>query len=219
MTSSTDPGPTFSRRQRASAGMRLTAAVLIGLVVGGSCALVMDWRTAALVAWIVAALLFLGWTWATVWPLTHAQTMALARLEDPSRPAADLVLLFAAVGSMVAVALVIFHAQESGWARTVLGVVSVIASWAVVHTVFMLKYTRLYFMDPVGGIDFKSDEEPVYKDFAYVAFTVGMTYQVSDTDIGRRAIRLTILRHALLSFLFGTVIIAVTINLVAGLGH
>jgi len=66
-------------------------------------------------------------------------------------------------------------------------------------------------------VDFKQDADPTYRDFAYLAFTVGMTFQVSDTDIGKSAIRETVLRHALISFLFGAVIIAVTINLVAGL--
>ena len=59
--------------------------------------------------------------------------------------------------------------------------------------------------------------EPDYRDFAYTAFTVGMTYQVSDTDITRREIRHTVLRHALLSFVFGAVIIGATVNIVAGL--
>ena len=68
-----------------------------------------------------------------------------------------------------------------------------------------------------GGIDFKKDDPPDYVDFAYVAFTVGMTFQVSDTDIQLRAIRRAVLGHALLAYVFGTVIIAVTINVIAGL--
>jgi uncharacterized membrane protein len=69
----------------------------------------------------------------------------------------------------------------------------------------------------VGGIDFKSgsDYAPDYRDFAYVAFVVGMTFQVSDTDITRRQIRRTVLQHSLLAYLFGAVIIAVVINIVA----
>jgi len=71
---------------------------------------------------------------------------------------------------------------------------------------------------PLGGIDFKNDGDPPdYQDFAYVAFTVGMTFQVSDTDVQARTIRRTVLRHALLSYLFGAVILAVTINVIASL--
>lgn len=90
-------------------------------------------------------------------------------------------------------------------------------SWAVVHTTFVLRYTRLYYTGQDGGVDFNQPEPPAYLDFAYRAFTIGMTFQVSDTTIQAGAIRRTVLRHALLSYLFGTVIIATSINLVAGL--
>ena len=72
-------------------------------------------------------------------------------------------------------------------------------------------------MPPVGGIDFKSDEAPDYLDFAYVAFTVGMTFQVSDTDVQARRIRRTVTRHAFLAYLFGAVILAVAVSVIAGL--
>ncbi|MFF1875947.1 DUF1345 domain-containing protein, partial [Kitasatospora herbaricolor] len=68
-----------------------------------------------------------------------------------------------------------------------------------------------------GGIDFNQKEAPQYSDFAYLSFTLGMTYQVSDTNIGNTTIRNTVLRHTLLSYLFGTVILATTVNLIAGL--
>jgi uncharacterized membrane protein len=100
---------------------------------------------------------------------------------------------------------------------TGLSVLSVVVSWAVVHTVFTLAYARLHYGDDPGGIAFPDDADPDYRDFAYVAFTIGMTYQVSDTDLRGRMVRATALRHALLSYLFGTAVIAVTINLVAGL--
>jgi uncharacterized membrane protein len=100
---------------------------------------------------------------------------------------------------------------------TALAVGSVVLSWSVVHTVFTLRYAHLYFSPPLGGIDFNQNPHPRYLDFAYVAFTIGMTYQVSDTDLTTETIRAAALRHALLSFLFGTVILATTINVVAGL--
>ena len=92
-------------------------------------------------------------------------------------------------------------------------------SWGVVHTVFTLRYAHRYYRDPIGGIDFKSGDDyaPDYGDFAYVAFTVGMTFQVSDTDIQSREIRRSVLSHALLAYLFGAVILAVTVNLIASL--
>ena len=96
---------------------------------------------------------------------------------------------------------------------------TVALSWALVHTIFALRYARQYYSRSIkGGIDFKSgDYEPDYIDFAYVAFTIGMTFQVSDTDIGARIIRRTILRHALISYLFGAIIVAMMVNVIASL--
>jgi uncharacterized membrane protein len=86
--------------------------------------------------------------------------------------------------------------------------------------VFTLRYARLYYLNESGGIDFnQGDELPAYVDFAYLAFTLGMTYQVSDTDLKTRTIRATAPRHALLSYVLGAVVLAITINLVAGLSH
>ncbi len=96
--------------------------------------------------------------------------------------------------------------------------ISVLLAWAVVHTVYALRYADLYY-SLEGGIQFNEVEAPDYRDFAYLAFTIGMTYQVSDTNLQAKAIRHTALRHALLSYLFGTAIIAMTINIVAGLAH
>ena len=98
-----------------------------------------------------------------------------------------------------------------------LSLASVVLSWAVVHTVFTLRYARLYYWGPDGGVDFNDDAKPRYSDFAYLAFTIGMTFQVSDTALSANEIRRTTLRHALLSYLFGTGILATAINLVASL--
>jgi uncharacterized membrane protein len=88
----------------------------------------------------------------------------------------------------------------------------------LLHTLFTLRYARLYYGGTAGGIEFNADEKPRYTDFAYVSFTLGMTYQVSDTNITTHSIRSAVLGHALLSFLFGSFILATTINLIAGLG-
>ena len=95
-------------------------------------------------------------------------------------------------------------------------VLSVIGAWAVVHAMFTLRYARIYFLEG-GGIDFNDDGVPDYRDFAYMALTVGMTFQVSDTNIKSKAMRRTITKHALVSYLLGAVIIAMAINVIAGL--
>lgn len=75
-----------------------------------------------------------------------------------------------------------------------------------------------YSADPEGGIDFNTPDPPAYRDFAYLALTVGMTFQVSDTNLQSRDMRSTALRHALLSYLLGAIILAAAVNLIAGLG-
>jgi uncharacterized membrane protein len=133
----------------------------------------------------------------------------------------DLLLLIAAIASLAAVGTVLVQAaQMQGGAeglRVGLGLASVVLSWAMVHTVFTLRYAHLYYQGPDGGIDFNDSGPPTYHDFAYLAFTIGMTFQVSDTALETQLIRRTALRHALLSYLFGTGILATTINLVASL--
>ncbi len=100
---------------------------------------------------------------------------------------------------------------------TSIAVVSLIVSWFVVHFVFMLRYARLYYANRAGGIQFNEDEQPRYTDFAYFAFTIGMTFQVSDTNIEETTIRKSALHHAMLSYMFGAVILAVVVNVGASL--
>ncbi len=94
---------------------------------------------------------------------------------------------------------------------------TVVVSWTLVNTVFTLHYAHLYYTEPHGGVEFADEEGPPdYRDFAYVAFTVGMCYQVSDTTLSTRHMRRTALRHAIIAYIFGVVIVATTINIIAG---
>ena len=129
-------------------------------------------------------------------------------------------LVSASVASLPGVGFALVKASSTaGTSRaliTAVAVVTVALSWFSVHAVYTLRYADLYYRAD-GGIDFHDDGAPDYRDFAYVAFTIGMTFQVSDTDLVSRPIRRTALRHALLSYLFGIAVIATTINAVAGL--
>lgn len=199
--------------------VHLASALAVGLVVLVVLQLSSrGWEVAVLGGWVGAGLIFLVWTWVAVWPMDADATARLAQAEDPTRSGSDLAVVGAAVVSLVAVALVVFRGHEAGLTPVVLGVASVVVAWALVHTVFTLRYTRQFYGDPVGGIDFGSDEHPTYRDFAYLSFTVGMTFQVSDTNVTSSDIRATVLRQALISYLFGVVIIAVTVNVLVGLG-
>ncbi len=206
---------------RGRAARRVAFAAAVGTPVGVAAAFLTAWQAAVLIGWIAAVGTFVLRAWRHLWPQDAAATSEHATSEDDSRVTADLVVLASCLVSLVAVALLVVEtASASGLTKAVftgVGVVSVVLSWALVHTLFCLRYARLYYDGTLGGIDFHDEEPPTYHDFAYLAFTVGMTYQVSDTEVNDRAIRATILRHALLSFLFGTSIIALMINVVAGL--
>ena len=205
-----------------SARRRVAVSVLPGLLVGAAVAVATrQWDLAAVAGWDVTGLVFLVWTWRDVWGLDERASGRRAEREDPTAAMADLMLVAAAIASLGGVTIILVTSQSksgSGFiANLALAVGSVAVSWAVVHTTYAVKYARLYYRGKNGGVDFHDPIEPAYKDFAYLAFTVGMTFQVSDTEINAREIRATILKHALLSYLFGAVILAATINLLAGL--
>jgi uncharacterized membrane protein len=202
-------------------GARLLAVLSAGAAAFGVAIGFMPWQVAATVAWNVTALVFLLWVWLSVRGMDGARTMQWATREDPSRFGADLLLVAASGASLVAVALALLEASsDRGTAEvltTAVAAVCLVLSWATVNTVFMLRYAKLYYADPPGGIEFGREPTPAYGDFAYLAFTIGMTYQVSDTQLTSRQMRTTALRHALLSFVFVTSVVAMTINVVAQL--
>jgi len=201
---------------------RLIVAFLAGIVAAVVASLLSGWKYVPAIAWDVTGAVFCALAWRAVWPMSAAATAERATEEDLSRANTDVLLLTASVVSLAAVTLVLAGAHHAhGVTRVELasvGLVTVAVSWLTVHTIFMLRYALLYYAEPAGGIDFGSDEPPSYRDFAYLALTLGMTFQVSDTALRTTALRGTALRHALLSYLFGAIILAVAINLVAGLG-
>lgn len=181
-------------------------------------------RLLPLVSWTITVAVLLFWVWRRSWPQDWEGTKFLAEQESKTR-SADVWLLVAAVASLgvVVVALMQSGSQRDATdvASVILSVVSVALSWALVNAVYAFKYARLYYLDEpdTGGIDFKQEDPPTYSDFAYMAFTVGMSYAISDTDLTATRIRRVALGHALLSYTFGTGVLAVVINLVANLGR
>jgi uncharacterized membrane protein len=203
------------------AARRLMAGVVLGLVAAVVAVLEgASWSVAALFAADAASLVFVVWVWFTVSQADAAATARLALAEDTSRAAAESILLGAGAASLVAVVFTLGQAGRADSPHrgllTALALGSVALAWLSVHTVFILRYARLYYTPPKGGIDFHG-EMPDYRDFAYLGLTIGMTFQVSDTDLGAKRVRRVALHHALLSYVFGTGIVAVTVSAVAGL--
>jgi uncharacterized membrane protein len=203
--------------------MRVGIAFLLGVITGGVALGWMRWQFAALVGWDTLALTVLIAVWPQIWTFDCERTAALSTREDETRATAGLLELAAATVSLAGVFYALQQATElTGLTRIVLtaaAMVTIGVSWTLVNTVFTLRYAHLHFTSKAGGLDFNGETPPDYRDFAYLAFTVGMTYQVSDTEVRDPAIRRLVLRQALLSYLFGAFIIAATINVVAGFVH
>mgnify|MGYP000324210920 CR=1 FL=1 len=207
---------------RVSAGRRLLASALIGAALGALIGALTEPRYAVGSAWCAATLAWLLWVWIPLRRLDPEQTKRLASREDGSRSAADAAITVAALASIGALGFYLKQAAASHGpaelACAALGLGTIALSWLMVHTMYALRYARLYYdEDRGGGIDWNSDEDPDYRDFAYFAFNLGMTYQVSDTSVSSKAIRRVVLQHCLLGFVLGVVILGSAVNIVAGL--
>ena len=177
------------------------------------------------VGWITAATVYLAWTWRLVLPMGAAATQDHAQNheKDGSRRPAHVLVLTASLASLAGVGYLLIATR--GDTRDLMaggvGILSVAASWFAVHTIYGLRYAQLYYTAPEQEpppIDFNG-EQPAYFDFGYLAFTIGMCYGVSDTNLTNRKLRTVVLAHAALSYLLGTVIIATTLNLVSDLAN
>jgi uncharacterized membrane protein len=107
--------------------------------------------------------------------------------------------------------------------RITLVAVTLFASWLMTHTTFAFRYAHEYYsrdrgaQEVDGGLDFPGEKRPDYLDFVYFSLVLGMTFQVSDVQITARKFRRLAAMHGLLSFLFNTIIVALTVNIAAGL--
>ena len=205
----------LAKRRTVTAVVAGAIVLVVALVLGA------DWPVALTGSWGVAALVIICVVWIRIYRMDAEKTKKNARSEDFSRPTADLVVLAASVSSLGAIGYTLARAGHSHGATKgllialALSVVSL--SWLTVHTLYLVRYGDQYYRDPIGGIEFNDQEPPDYRDFAYLALTIGMTFQVSDTTLQTKAMRRLAIRHALLSFLFVAVIGALTINTVGAL--
>jgi uncharacterized membrane protein len=205
----------------APAGVRCGISGAIGIAGGVVASLFTTWQPAILLGWDVAVICLVTWIWLALWKLGAAATKVHAQNEDLSIRLSEAIVLTSGVALLTAVGLVLIRAAHAtGGSKALLitlGVVSVALSWILIHTVFTLRYARTYFAEPLGGIDFNEEDPPTYLDFAYLSFTIGMTFQVSDTNLQCKPIRRIALGHAMLSYLFGAVMVGLVINVVASL--
>ncbi|MEI7054201.1 DUF1345 domain-containing protein [Nocardioides sp. CCNWLW239] len=205
-------------RLTSAAWVRLVASLVAGAVAAAAGVLLVDPQIGTLLGVAVIHAVFVTTGWLALWPLDADTTRATTRRED-FRPAAEelVVVAISLCGLLGIVMLLVVGNSSQGRVAAAIALVGVFLAWASLHLMYAARYAHLYYAGAVGGIDFNSEEKPSYRDFFYFSYNLGMTYQVSDTDVTSSGIRAVVLRHTLLSYVFGAVVLASTINLVAGI--
>jgi uncharacterized membrane protein len=221
------PAPTLYHRWlgwHAPALRRAITVLIAGLVVAAVLLPFVTWGLALTGGWDAAALTFLLATWPIIVRADSSRAPQFAAREDQTEGSARTLLVGAGVASLLGAGYALHLAeQHRGAPRALLigaAVLTVVLSWTLINTVYTLRYADQHFRSKPGGIAFGTEDgqqQPGYRDFAYVAFTIGMTYQVSDTTLRDPQIRRSVLAHAILSYLFGVVIVAGSVNLISGL--
>jgi uncharacterized membrane protein len=192
-------------------------SILIGILafflLPGSLRLV----TRLLIGWdvFIALYLLLAYTMVLRSGLTHIRRNAV--LQDDGQ---FLILLVTALGAFASIAAIVFELGASGRSapQLTLATVTIALSWAAVHTTFALHYAHDYYRHPPGGLQFPSgdkEDHADYWDFVYFSFVIGMTAQVSDVGITDKTIRRTATAHGIVSFIYNTALLALTVNIAA----
>ena len=185
--------------------------------------------SAAISGWNAFAFIILALDWLTIWTTPLRKIRERAQQEDVSRLVIFVFVVVAACAALFAVGFLIrAHKEQPGGhfaVHLVLTLLTVISSWALLQTVYSLRYAHAFYGDSddprvqrhAGGLIFPGARPPNYFDFAYFSFVVGMTCQVSDVQITSRRMRRITLVHSVLAFGFNTLILALLINTVSGL--
>jgi uncharacterized membrane protein len=223
------PSPPITGRYALDAHHRVLAGCIVALAAG----LLLHGHVASslllVLVWVVFALTSLALAWIVIFTQDPYDARRNARLQDASATFLFVLVICAATISLLAVGLVLHEVKDLGRARLLVHVLAsaaaVLISWTFVHTIFALRYAHRYFFDAreverhavSGGLIFPGKHSPGFMDFAYFSFVIGMTCQVSDVQISSPHMRRLALVHGLISFLFNTAVLAMFVNIVAGL--
>lgn len=202
----------------------LIAAIIAAIIYFIVMAIRMDALTHFMIAWDTFSVCMIVMSWITFSITNSKQIREQSRVQDPKNSIVFIVVLVATVAGFLAVLLLIIsknNLSHDDW-RLPVAILGMLLSWILIHTIFTLRYAHIFYGDHktnpkthAGGLDFPGDERPEYLDFAYFSFVLGMTFQVSDVQITSKRFRKLALIHSLLSFIFNTIMIALTINLIA----
>ncbi|MFJ9711262.1 DUF1345 domain-containing protein [Streptomyces sp. NPDC101234] len=200
-----------------NAAPRLAGAVVLGAGVGVAVGLPTYAALGVLAGIAATELFFVVAGWLVLWPMDAVATHRNARREDLRPVGEELMVVAVAVFALVAIVLLLLRGKsDTGHVAAATALCGVFLAWAALHLTYATRYANVYY-ESAKGIDFNSDDPPAYRDFLYFSYNLGMTYQVSDTSVSSSAIRAIVLRHCLLSYVFGTSVLATAINLVVGL--
>ncbi|MFI5162913.1 MAG: DUF1345 domain-containing protein [Sphingobacteriales bacterium] len=213
---------------RMDAQHRVFISMAIGILVCVLTFNIYSWPSTILFTWMGFALTAIILMWITILSSHPREVRKIAKLQDSSRAMISGVVIGAALVSLAAVYFLLKSAKVHGanvHGHIVLSITAVFVSWWLVHTIFTLRYAHLYYDTnhddgtprKGGGLEFPNDGVPDYLDFVYFSFVIGMTFQVSDVVISSKQIRRIALVHALISFIFNTAIVALSINVISGL--
>lgn len=195
---------------------RYTYALIVGVAAAILTAILGKPEFILLAGWDAAALVILLIIIRDMRGADAERTSVIAKRDDMNHSLSDAIVLVASLASLGAVVYLLIT-KDSSMFHVGFGLASIVISWATVHMLYALRYAAMYYSDPEGGVDFNSKHQPRFSDFLYLSYTVGMTYQIADTNIETSAFRRVVLGHAALSFVFGTAIIATTINFLVNL--
>jgi len=180
-------------------------------------------------AWDIFTLAVVVLAWIVMGTQDPYEIRRYAQLQDASATFLFIVVVSAATVSLFAVFILLGSAKDLSpanfAAHVTLSVAAIVLSWTLVHTLYGLRYAHYDYIDAhkkdraaiEGGLIFPGDASPDYLDFAYFSFVIGMTCQVSDVQISSKTMRRLATVHGLISFAFNTAILAMFVNIVAGL--
>ncbi|MEP6626894.1 MAG: DUF1345 domain-containing protein [Ginsengibacter sp.] len=187
-----------------------------------------DPLTHVMIGWDTFSICMITMSWITFFNTNSKQIRQQSRVQDSKRSLVFIIIVISTLASFLAVLLLIVTKKHENGGSTwhlPIAIAGMLFSWILIHTVFTLRYAHIYYGDHAtklnthaGGLEFPEDSLPEYLDFAYFSFVLGMTFQVSDVQVTSKRLRRFALFHGLLSFGFNTIMIALTINLIAGFG-
>jgi uncharacterized membrane protein len=213
----------YSRANPRHALARFGWGAAAGVACGLLASLQHGWAVSVVAGWDAGALTLILLAWRVIWTSDVRRTRQRAASADFGRNAIWALVLLASCFSLFAGIVVLRLARTiepgGGALLYALSMVAVVVAWTLTHTSYTLRYAHLYYHDDKegeGGLTFPGDRKPDDLDFAYFSFTIGMCFQVSDVVITSRQIRRAALGHAILSFAYNTVILALALNLFFG---